>query len=105
MNSTQELIQLLRVRTVMYIGQQSVIRLAAFIHGFFFAVYHREKNNEMSMYMNKFTLWLASQNSIKEVLGWDSILLRLANNDDEAAFHLFWEKWDEFCNERDTESE
>jgi len=93
----------LRQRPAMYIGRYSIIRLRAFLDGYFEAIRLRDHNPHLMRTMSGFTSWLASKYCITGVLGWDTILLRQTNDDDEAAFHLFWEKWDEYCREKDTD--
>lgn len=93
----QELLQLLRVRTPMYIGEHSIIRFSAFLQGYFFAIRLQEGNYEMPRCMSKFTEWLAEKYSITSAWDWEHILFHLANHDDKAALELFWKKWDEFC--------
>jgi len=90
------LINTLRVRTPMYIGYLSILRFSSFLQGYFWAIYCRDKNFEMQTSMGYFTDWLAVKYSIRESLGWDGILLKLAKDDDELALQLFWRHWDEF---------
>ena len=99
-----ELLDILRVRTVMYIGELSITRFGAYIRGFFHAVYLREPGLIHSKcYLHEFTKVLAKKYTIKAMLGWSDILLQVSNNNDEAALELFWKEWDEFCKLQDLE--
>jgi hypothetical protein len=93
-----ELLKILRVKTIMYIGQTSIIRFGAFLRGYFFAIYQQENSFKMYECLGNFNDWLAQKYKIEDMLSWDNILLQVAGNDDAQGLELFWKEWDEFSN-------
>jgi hypothetical protein len=94
-----ELLTRLRKKCGMYIGQPSIIRFAAFLLGYFYAFdvqnIEHEEYTEAGKRLYNFNKWLAIKYNIKDMLGWDSILLQVTEND-KKAWELFWKEWDEF---------
>ena len=102
----QELIELfntLRVRTAMYLGCLSITRLRAYTGGFLHANAIHNPGSIESDTLLRFTKTLASKYSIKKMLGWDGILLQVSGNDEKAALELFWQEWDEFCTQQESD--
>ncbi len=99
LNHLSQLLNQLHKRPLMYFGQRSLIRMAAFIRGYFYAHLGTAIGEEYD-YMNQFTDFLRERYEVTLSLGWDGILLSVAQ-DNEVAFDLFWQQWEEFTTNRD----
>ena len=92
------LIERIRVGSGMYIGEPSVKLLNIYIEGYLagardFGCFQRDIK-----YYN-FTKWITQKYDIKDkTIDWAGILIRISG-DDENAFYLFWQVWDEYLNE------
>jgi len=92
------ILEKLRERPILYIGEKSVVGLHLFLCGYFVA-YRETIKTFIGRELHDFTDWLANRYSRSSVVGFRGLLLEKTNGDDEAAFDLFWQEWDEFCKE------
>ncbi len=91
------IVEVLRVRPCMYLGEKSIIRFSSFMDGYVQACADYELDFPFSEKTGRFTYQMAEKYKIGSPHGWARILLKACNNDDEAAFDLFFKEWDEFC--------
>ena len=76
-------------------GVPSVVRLRAFVNGYFHALV---ASGHIAMFppeLARFRDWLTTRFSISLSQGWDNIILFVAGSD-ALGFDLFWVLWDEF---------
>jgi hypothetical protein len=85
-------IQKIRMRAPMYVGQRSISCLRAFLNGWEFA--HEGKVEDASL-MQDFQEWVARKCRVPEGQSWDRILL-FDSQDEAAAFDKFFAWFDEF---------
>ncbi len=90
----QELIAHIRKRPEMYLGSLSVIRLGAFLDGYYFARWELKENSHNFGTMNDFQDMVQERFSVVQSFGWDRILEFFAG-DDRKGLELFWKLWDE----------
>jgi hypothetical protein len=93
-----DLLDLLRERPGMWIGEMSVTRLSIFIQAFQLGVQaaHGSLDKE-SPPLQDFHDWIAGRlGRSKNGHGWDGMLLDAANGSEEAAFDRFWVELDAF---------
>jgi len=99
MNKKQDVFQLIeniRERPGMYIGECSIIRLRAFVYGYAYAIYEIGLGMDIFQLLKDFNDYIQKSYHIESTEGWDKILLSKCNNDEEKAFKLFGKKWDDF---------
>ncbi len=97
----------LRARPGMYFGSKSFTALRFFLDGYCSAlvdigVFQRNFGiwRDASPELPRFHDWVAMKLEFgpsRADLGWQTAVLRSTNNDEEAAFDLFWTLFDEYC--------
>ena len=98
-NDLFELMEKIRKTPGLYLGEKSVIRLDSFLQGYHAACYFEMHKNFLDGELQNFTKWLAKSFGDTDIIGYAKLLLSQTDSDDEAAFDLFWQEWDEFCKE------
>ena len=96
MKNETEVLNMLRVRTAMYIGELSITRLCMFMHGYMWGVLENSNEEDFGRLLGQFTWHLTHKYHILDSIDWCGILLSLKNNNEEEALSLFWVEWDEF---------
>lgn len=92
MNSIREIISKIKKRPEMYIGQNSISCLKAFLDGW----YLRDPDNVIdSEIMDNFQDWVESRYKSDSAESWANIILDHAKNETEA-LKLFFKEFDEF---------
>lgn len=89
---TIQLIKLLRERPGMYIGQNSIFCLKAFIDGWFFRDMKEDINIEI---LNHFCSWLQEKYNLDDSLNWDGLLFKVFK-DERKALDVFFILFDDF---------
>ncbi len=87
----------LRRRPVMYLGARSIIRFDNFLAGYYMACAEFIADASLTAKHQRFSRRMSEKYHLGGGHGWMSILLQACHNDEEAAFDLFFEEWDEFC--------
>jgi hypothetical protein len=91
-----DLLQTIRRRPALYLGQKSVLSLHAFLDGYYFA--RRELNLDLTpqeQIFQDFTSWLRQHFQVETGEPWSTILLTNTANEQDA-FMLFFTLLDEF---------
>jgi hypothetical protein len=100
----EALIKIIKTNPVLFIGDQSISKFAAFIRGYIWAmnehVQQEECTEKNDLYPNgellrQYNMWLTVRYQETSSYGWDDILLSIAGSE-EKALALFWETWEEF---------
>jgi hypothetical protein len=98
-------IDAVRRRPGMFLAKKSLHDLRVFLTGYLFALdrVRWEVNPDPSAFtfhgqeLRAFERWLAKRLGRREDTGLERLLLVETGDDDEAAFHLFFVRWDELC--------
>jgi hypothetical protein len=95
MSPTIELLEEMRGRVPMYIGSNSVVKLASFLRGYQYAL---EKNGlgRDDNFLAAFQEMTQSRYGVKVSKGWEDII-RFQSSDDQEAMDLFWRLFDDYC--------
>jgi hypothetical protein len=102
----KSLIAMVKKNPAMVIGKPSISRLAMFLNGYIWAVLDQEDENiekntnkpkgeSYNFLLRQYNKWLAVRYPEGMSLGWESILLLVTENEEDA-LSLFWETWEEF---------
>jgi len=87
----------LRDCPAMYLGVASITRLCMFLYGYGACIFDCTGSMKFYAPMRQFTWHLTHKYHVLMSYDWSSILLHLrADDNEEEAFSLFWEEWDEF---------
>jgi hypothetical protein len=97
MSETLAVLNELRRRPGMYIGSPSVIRLAAFLHGYDYALWKLD-GRALDPLLADFRDWIQRRFQTTSV-GWEDLIVRHSKNEDDAWKRL-WDLFDEFQAER-----
>ena len=92
MSPVLDLLQRIRGRLGMYIGKQSLIRLAAFLHGYEFRLI--ETKDQGDPFLANFRDWIY-QRYQTTAMSWEDAIVSHSPNDEAAVGH-FWKLLDEF---------
>jgi hypothetical protein len=93
-----DLLEMMRVRPGMWIGQPSITRLSIFIQGFVSGVRaaHESLEGEAPLF-HGFHDWIAARlGRPKNGHGWSDMLLDSTGGNEELAFEKFWQELDAF---------
>jgi hypothetical protein len=96
MDNFYDLLGKIRKRPAMYLGQNSIFSLQAFLDGYYFA--RRELGialTEQEQEFQTFLQWVRARFQVETGQLWSSIV-RFHAEDDRAAVIRFFELWDEF---------
>jgi phosphoribosylanthranilate isomerase len=100
-----DLLDAIQPRPALFFGKKSIVRLNAFLNGYFFA----SKDFEIDFDWKKFHS-ISFQNYIakhfdwdESTVGWANIILEECNNDEEKAFDLFFALLEEFKLEKESD--
>ena len=86
-----------RTKTVMYIGDKSIMALKSFIDGYFYAIRANNIDADDNIKFDDFHDWVAGQFNWKEsTAGWSRIILRECNENEELAIDKFFVLYDKF---------
>ena len=103
-NNIESLIELIRKRPAMYIGEPKIYNLSHFLFGYSFAMYENFNMQEFQKPLRDFNDWLETKYKCKASIGWARLLLLHVNDNEDMAFDLFWEEWDDFLSQRFSEA-
>ena len=89
----------MRTDPCMYIGEYSMTKFGMYLQGYLHACMDLDKDfirpKEFALFRNR----LAKKYHNLKSIWIDGLVLEKAEGDEEQAFHLFWQEWDEFCKE------
>jgi hypothetical protein len=89
-----DLLNEIRRRPAMYIGCNSVVRLAFFLRGYCYALnQHCAMKNDQ--FLQGFRDWIANKYSVKSSQGWESII-QFYSAGEEDGMQRFWMLFDEY---------
>ena len=91
-----EIINIIRVRPVMYLGDLSITLLHSLLVGYAWAVEDCTGTDDVFTPLGQLTWHLTHKYHILDALNWCGILLAIKNGNEEEALSLFWEEWDSF---------
>jgi hypothetical protein len=91
----QSLLGTLRSQPGMYLGQPSVVRLRAFLDGYFHALFELGIQPTFPRELHEFRDWIYAKYAVTDSIGWEEVLVNVAG-DERSAFGLFQQLWDEF---------
>lgn len=104
-NDMKELLALIREKPEMYIGFSSVVKLQAFLDGYWFARYEMNGGRNGLSTANEalmngfqdigFQRMVEERFSIVQSIGWAGILT-FVSGDERKGLELFWKLWDEY---------
>lgn len=96
------LIKMIKLKPGLYIGSKSLVKMRSFLDGYFFAM--RCNNIEYnSVQYNNFNTWISKKYNIRTSELWDTYLLKVTNNEEDA-FDLFFEELEGFMKENNFEN-
>lgn len=95
MNKVEEIVDLIRERTAMYIGRESIFCLNAFLLGFFM---EKRDHADLSL-LAEFQDWVQAKYRIKSTQSWASIIHFFSSNEVDALYNFF-KDFDEFLEGR-----
>jgi hypothetical protein len=95
MSPTIELLEEMRGRVPMYIGSNSVAKLASFLRGYQCALekYGAGRDDD---FLANFQEMTQSRYGVKVSKAWEDIIL-FQSCDDHEAMELFWQLFDDYC--------
>ena len=96
--SLLELLGSIRARPGLFLGQESITALAAFIDGFLYAL--ERDGGESGSFLSEFQAWVSRKYRISTVHRWSEIL-RFYEVEEPKAFRRFFVLLEEFRNEAD----
>lgn len=102
-----ELLRAIRKRPAMYLSQQpqngySIWQLTTFITGFQSGSIGRKPHQEGDLILDAFTFWVCARFGVAGgAMGWAGHIWRHCGEDNEAAFHRFFELLEEYVKERE----
>jgi hypothetical protein len=97
-NHLIDLLAEIRRRPGMYIGAESITKLAAFLDGYHYAAYKLAGVSKDSLF-TEFKDWIRTRFKISTSQGWANIIL-FYSNDESSALGRFWDLLDEFLIEK-----
>src|SRR5437660_12799947 len=97
MSPIVELLQKMRIRPAMYLGSESVIKLAAFLRGYSYAL-DKHGARDASRFLQEFRDWVAQRFSVTISQSWENIISFQSVNESEA-MQLFWKLLDAYLAE------
>jgi hypothetical protein len=92
-----EQLQFMRVRVPMYVGSNSLYKLAAFLRGYKYAA--EKFGGEVDDFLPGFQDWIRKRYAVTISKAWEDIISFYTSGDDEA-MKLFWELFDEYLAEK-----
>ena len=86
----------------LFLGEKSITKLNYFVFGYITACLEimqgvTPANETLAKQLEDFRQYIAQKYSEKRTIGWGSILLELAEQNESIAFDLFQKEWNEFC--------
>lgn len=96
-----ELIEKIRIRPEIYLGERSIVKLNAFLNGYLLR--EMECTNYNNSFLCGFQNYVAAYYNIRTSQGWSQIIRFFANSEEDA-FNLFLERYDEFKRQGDGSS-
>lgn len=85
-----ELLNKIEYRPELYLGEKSIVKLRIYLMGFAYGLTYPDLNEPL--YDFQLFIEYKYNNSRKTALGWDSILLKYTNGNEEMALNLFFKE-------------
>lgn len=97
-NNVYDLLDLIRPRAALYIGDNKLSSLSAFLSGYFFSESNNsiEANNEFPPFWYFHEWAMVQYKWYESTAGWKHIILKENNNDEERSLVVFFEMMDDF---------
>jgi len=95
MNPTTELLHEMRGRVPMYVGSNSIAKLAAFLRGYQYAL-ERQGLGQEDKFLSDFQEMVQDRYGVKISKAWEDIV-QFQSSDDDESMAMFWRLYDEFC--------
>src|SRR5712691_4536753 len=95
MNAILDLLKEMRGRLPMYLGSNSLTKLASFLRGFEYALEKQGLHPE-DHFLSAFQEAVQTRYAVKVSRSWEDILL-FQSADENEAVELFWRLLDDFC--------
>jgi hypothetical protein len=89
-----ELFEQVLERPAMYVGQESVVRISAFVEGYWYAKWACGEDVRDDLYRG-FTAWTAKRFRIESAHSWEDIILFMALGESRA-YEMTVELWGEY---------
>lgn len=90
-----------RKRPGMYIGENSISLLKAFLDGIAYAIDVNKIDPKEDLNLEGFNDWVAKKyNYFESTAGWKNIILNENNQDEEKSLKEFFKLYDQFVNEK-----
>ncbi len=102
MNPILELLARIRPRPALYIGYESILRLAFFLRGYSCAL-DEHLALDTHRFLQVFQDWVASRFSVTSSQSWENIIL-FQCVDEREAMQLFWDLLDKYVASRKAEA-
>jgi hypothetical protein len=98
MTNMYDLIDLMKVRTGMYLGESKISNMSSFLDGYLFcSQIHNIKQEKVFPPFWYFHEWAKEKyNWYESTAGWKNIILQENNNDEEAVLNVFFDLMDDF---------
>jgi hypothetical protein len=94
MSPIVELLREMRSRPALYIGSDSIIKLASFLRGYSYAL-DKHFPTKKCRFLESFREWVARRFSVTISQSWENIIL-FQSVDEKEAMRLFWGLLDEY---------
>ena len=94
--SRAEVIASIRRKPGLYLGRKSVSRLRAFLDGDAYAFKKSGLAGKIDPDLDEFEKWLMANEGMRSQFRWERVILLYANQNEEIAFDLFFDRLDEW---------
>jgi hypothetical protein len=98
MNSVVDLLQEMRGRIPMYVGSNSIVKLAAFLGGFQYAL-EKQGLGLNDTFLSDFQEMVQDRYGVKISKAWEDII-QFQSSDENEAMETFWRLFDEYASQR-----
>jgi len=95
-NLTELLLNEIRQRPGMFLGKNHISKLPNFIHGYHFSDSISQRQPDFYFGNNGFLIWYKDKYKPTEMSFWHDYFLEEADNDDEKALDIFFERLEEY---------
>lgn len=95
-NLTELLLNEIRLKPGMYLGKNHISKLPNFILGYCFSDNISQRQPDFYFGDNGFLTWYRDRYKPKEMSFWHNYFLEEADNDDEKALEIFFERLEEY---------
>jgi hypothetical protein len=101
MSPIVDLLRKMRSRPALYIGGDSLVKLAAFLRGYSYAL-DQHSSMKTHQFLDRFREWVANRFSVTISQSWENII-QFQSADEKEAMQMFWRLLDEYLAQQETE--